>query len=81
MTNLNKFSSDFHGDSERLSLVERIVKRVMDIVLAVSGLIISLPIFAVVAVIIRYDSPGPILIRQKRVGKNGELLKFRSMFF
>lgn len=83
MTNLNKFSSDFHGDSERLSLVDRIVKRVIDIVLAISSLLISLPIFAVVAVTIRIDSPGPILIRQKRVGKNGELfylLKFRSMF-
>lgn len=83
MTNINQSSSDFHGDSKRISLVERIVKRVMDIVLAFSGLLISLPIFAIVAVIIRIDSPGPIIILQKRVGKNGKpftLLKFRSMF-
>ena len=64
-------------------MVERFIKRMIDIVLAISGLLISLPIFVVVSVIIRLDSPGPILIRQKRVGNNGELfdlIKFRSMF-
>ena len=83
MTNLNRTSSDFHRDSKSISLVERILKRMIDIVLAIIGLLISLPIFAVVAIIIRLDSPGPILILQKRVGKNGELfdlIKFRSMF-
>jgi lipopolysaccharide/colanic/teichoic acid biosynthesis glycosyltransferase len=83
MTKLQNLSSDFPEHSERLSLVERIVKRVMDVVLAIFGLIISLPIFAIVAVIIRVDSSGPILIRQKRVGKNGKsfhLLKFRSRY-
>jgi len=83
MTNSIKFPSDFPEGGEKLSLTERIIKRIMDIVLAISGLLISLPIFAVVAVIIPIDSPGPILIRQKRVGKKGkcfDLLKFRSMF-
>jgi lipopolysaccharide/colanic/teichoic acid biosynthesis glycosyltransferase len=83
MTKLDKFSSDFPPANERLSLVEKSVKRVMDIVIAILGLLISLPIFIIVAVIIRMDSPGPILIRQKRVGKNGksfQLLKFRSMY-
>jgi lipopolysaccharide/colanic/teichoic acid biosynthesis glycosyltransferase len=48
-----------------------------------SGIFISMPLFVVVAVIIRLDSPGPIIFRQNRVGKNGksfQLLKFRSMF-
>jgi len=55
----------------------------MDVIIAISCLIISLPVLGIVAVIIRIDSLGPVLIRQERVGKNGksfQLLKFRSMF-
>lgn len=46
-------------------------------------LIVALPIMAVVAVLVRLTSPGPILYRQRRVGLNGrvfQVLKFRSMF-
>lgn len=83
MAKLNNPSSYFPKDNERLSLVERTIKRIMDVAMAISGILISLPLLAIVAVIIRIDSPGPILIRQNRVGKNGksfQLLKFRSMF-
>lgn len=83
MAKLNNPSSDVPENSEILSLVEKKIKRMMDVVMAISGLLISLPLFAIAAVIIRIDSPGPILIRQQRVGKNGkpfQLLKFRSMF-
>jgi lipopolysaccharide/colanic/teichoic acid biosynthesis glycosyltransferase len=54
----------------------------MDIIIAVLGLIISLPVYVIIAVLIRIDSPGPILIRQERVGRDRasfRLLKFRSM--
>lgn len=76
-------STDCPDPSRSLSPVERFVKRVMDVIIAISGLIISLPVLGIIAVIIRIDSPGPVLIRQERVGKNGksfQLLKFRSMF-
>ena len=50
--------------------------------LAAIGLILSLPIAAVTAILVKLDSKGPVLYRQKRVGKNGrefEVIKFRSM--
>ncbi|MFL6373833.1 MAG: TIGR03013 family XrtA/PEP-CTERM system glycosyltransferase [Pyrinomonadaceae bacterium] len=50
--------------------------------LALAGLVLSLPIAVVAAVLIKLDSRGPVFYRQERVGKNGhvfELLKFRSM--
>ncbi len=59
------------------------IKRILDIIFT---LLILLPlcfVIAIVAVFIRFDSAGPILFRQKRVGRNGvefNILKFRSMY-
>lgn len=50
--------------------------------LAFSGLLLSLPIALVTAILIKLDSRGPVLYRQERVGKNGrrfDTIKFRSM--
>jgi exopolysaccharide biosynthesis polyprenyl glycosylphosphotransferase len=57
-------------------------KRAADVLLASTLLLLTLPLMLVVAAAIRLDSPGPILFRQRRVGRNGTLftiLKFRSM--
>jgi exopolysaccharide biosynthesis polyprenyl glycosylphosphotransferase len=57
-------------------------KRIIDVILSISLLIFTAPLMAVVALTIKCDSVGPVLYRQKRVGKNGQhftLLKFRSM--
>ncbi len=59
-----------------------LTKRIMDVVGSASGLIALAPILAVVALLIRLDSPGPILFRQKRKGLGGRdffCLKFRTM--
>ena len=59
-----------------------VVKRVLDIVVSSVGLVILAPLLGLVALAIKLDSPGPILFRQVRVGKNGKhfvLYKFRSM--
>lgn len=60
----------------------RAIKRGVDIVLAALGLIVTAPILAVVALLIRWDSQGPVLFPQVRVGRDGRLFtlyKFRSM--
>jgi lipopolysaccharide/colanic/teichoic acid biosynthesis glycosyltransferase len=57
-------------------------KRVIDVLVALIGIIIALPLCAVIAVLIKLNSAGPVLFRQKRPGKDGvpfEVLKFRTM--
>ncbi|RDH90213.1 MAG: sugar transferase [endosymbiont of Seepiophila jonesi] len=57
-------------------------KRLFDLLLTLPGLLLLLPLMAVIALWVRFDSPGPVLFRQQRVGRCGvtfALLKFRSM--
>jgi len=59
-----------------------VIKRLVDIVASALGLIFLSPLFAVVAIAIVLDNPGPVIFKQKRVGKNGRIFdfyKFRSM--
>jgi Undecaprenyl-phosphate glucose phosphotransferase len=59
-----------------------VVKRAMDIVLSLVALILLAPVFAVIAALVKWTSPGPIFFSQERCGLNGEsfkMLKFRSM--
>ena len=58
------------------------LKRIFDLFLVIPGLVFLLPIFAVVALWIRFDSKGPVFFRQKRVGQHGcpfYIYKFRTM--
>ena len=57
-------------------------KRVLDVCGAALGLLVSLPVFIVIALAVRLDSPGPVFFTQPRVGYRGRrfrLYKFRSM--
>jgi lipopolysaccharide/colanic/teichoic acid biosynthesis glycosyltransferase len=58
------------------------MKRILDVTGSAIGLLLLLPVLAVIAVIIKLDSPGPIFFRQERVGLRGRpflMIKFRSM--
>ena len=71
------FSDDF-----RASRVTRESKRIFDVLLALTGLVIASPLMALTAVAVWLESGRPILYRQERVGQNGRvftLYKFRSM--
>jgi exopolysaccharide biosynthesis polyprenyl glycosylphosphotransferase len=59
----------------------RIFKRIIDIIGALVGIIISLPIQIVIAILIKITDPGPVFFIQKRVGrdKNFNFIKFRTM--
>ncbi|HWF60818.1 MAG TPA: TIGR03013 family XrtA/PEP-CTERM system glycosyltransferase [Nitrospira sp.] len=63
-------------------MVSRVVKRFVDLLVSISGLVILSPLFLLVALLIKFDSAGPVIYRQTRVGLRGRsflIWKFRSM--
>jgi lipopolysaccharide/colanic/teichoic acid biosynthesis glycosyltransferase len=64
------------------NLGDSVAKRVFDFVCAALGLVILMPFFAVIALAIRLNSPGPVFFRGERVGMGGKpfrVFKFRTM--
>jgi exopolysaccharide biosynthesis polyprenyl glycosylphosphotransferase len=58
------------------------LKRTMDILLSSLGLLLLSPVFAAIAVLIKWESRGPVIFKQERIGKHGQpftCYKFRSM--
>jgi putative colanic acid biosynthesis UDP-glucose lipid carrier transferase len=59
-----------------------LLKRTMDVVVAASALVLLAPVFLIAAIAIKLDSPGPVLFRQRRIGRNSSIFriyKFRTM--
>ena len=59
-----------------------IIKRIIDFILSLIAIIILSPIFLVLAIWIKMDSPGPVFFKQKRIGKDRaffQIYKFRTM--
>jgi len=57
-------------------------KRIFDIIAAMVGLVLFLPLFVAIALWVKFDSPGPVFFYQTRVGRNGKpfrIIKFRTM--
>ncbi len=74
------FLTYFTGPKETLELT---LKRLIDMVVSASALLVLSPLMAAIALAVKLSSPGPILFKQKRAGLNGRpfmMLKFRSMY-
>lgn len=80
---LNETATDAALVSNLRSTAARsVAKRLLDILGSSIGLLLLSPVLAIVAILIRRDSRGPILFRQERMGLNGRVfrcLKFRTM--
>jgi exopolysaccharide biosynthesis polyprenyl glycosylphosphotransferase len=60
----------------------RFIKRSMDLLFSLTGLILLFPFMAIIAVLVKATSPGPVFYMQKRIGEDGRrftILKFRTM--
>jgi len=58
------------------------IKRAFDLLVAAAGLVLVAPLLTLIAIAVKLDSGGPVLFRQERVGRHGEIFrirKFRSM--
>ena len=69
-------------NTEVMPIWQRIAKRVFDVVASLASLVLLIPMFFVLAVLVKSTSPGPILFFQERIGKNGipfMIIKFRTM--
>lgn len=63
-------------------MYQKFGKRFLDIVLSACGILVLTPVFALLAIAIKADDPGPVFFRQKRVGihkKHFQIMKFRTM--
>ncbi len=70
-------------DQQIMTPSEIFLKRLFDIITSIVLIILCLPLFVFVAFKVRLSSPGPLLFKQERIGKDGEafnILKFRSMY-
>ncbi|HET9289470.1 MAG TPA: sugar transferase, partial [Actinomycetes bacterium] len=57
-------------------------KRLFDVAVSLTALVLLVPVLVVIALLVKFGSPGPVLYRQQRVSRGGrlfELLKFRTM--
>lgn len=64
-------------------MYSKYLKRIIDFIMSLCGLIILSPVFLILCIWIKFDSKGPILFKQKRVGIHKSyfnILKFRTMY-
>ena len=67
---------------KEMNFIYKFIKRVLDIVCSILGIIVLSPILVIVSIIIKLESKGPIIVKQLRAGKGSKpfyIYKFRSM--
>lgn len=78
----NEVKNDMPDAKSASPLYRDVIKRVIDLLIAIPVFILALIPMVITAIAIKIDSPGPVLFKQKRIGKDGKvfnMLKFRSM--
>lgn len=83
---MNGVSTDFQEEQvieiTKSKVIYNVIKRVFDTILSFISIILLSPLFLLIAVLIKLDSKGPAIFKQKRIGLNGQAIyiyKFRSM--
>jgi len=80
---------DLHGtlvvetNYHLLNKRETIIKRILDMIITIFLLLLTWPLYLILAILIKLDSKGPVLFKQERLGQDGKLfdsLKFRTMY-
>lgn len=80
--------TNYHGTataliaSGPLNAVDRLLKRTFDLAISIPTLFLLLPVLVLIGILIKFDSPGPVLFVQQRIGKGNRMFpmfKFRSM--
>ena len=69
-------------ENERSNILYEVIKRIIDIVASFIGIILLSPLILIVSILIKLESKGEVIFKQKRVGLNGKefyMYKFRSM--
>lgn len=83
-----KMRSIFHApliqiSPELMPIWQQSFKRILDVVVSTISIILLFPVFIVVATLVKFTSPGPVIYAQNRIGKTGKIFKmfkFRSMY-
>lgn len=73
----------FIRSNRQIKPVQRLCKRLFDIVFAITVMILGLPVFAIFYLITKFSSPGPAFYKQERIGRDRRsfyIYKFRSMY-
>ena len=74
--------SGFEGSHDAMGCVQRTVKRLIDIVFSLAGMIILSPVYLVIAIMLKRQKNGPAIFSQERIGYRGKpftIYKFRTM--
>lgn len=67
--------------SHKAGVYEKVVKRILDLVLSFGGLVVLSPLFLVLSLWIVIDDPGPVLFKQKRIGKDKQyFIEVKNLF-
>src|SRR6185503_9791024 len=70
------------GDGFTVSRTQALLQRALSIVVSAIGLVVATPLMAVIAVVTKLESPGPVFFIQERIGLGGQpfrVIKFRTM--